>query len=164
MSTRVFGEVDGEPVPEVTLRSAAGAEAKVIGWGATVRDLVVPLGPAGKQRVVLGFDTLDAYVDHAPHFGAIAGRFGNRIAHGRFSLGGRSHQLTLNWKGEHSLHGGVRGFSRRPWQLAVVDESSVAFTLLSPDGDQGYPGNLVVSCIYKLVESALRVELMATSD
>lgn len=163
MNMRHFGEVDGQPVYEVTLRSDRGAEAKVIGWGAVLRDLVVPTESGGTQRVVLGLDALDDYIRHAPHFGAIAGRFANRIAEGRFRLGGRAHQLSVN-NGKNSLHGGVRGFSKRPWQLAAFDASSVALTLLSPAGDQGYPGNLLVSCIYRLLGSTLRVELMATGD
>lgn len=164
MNRRVFGEVDGAPVHEVILRSETGAEAKVIAWGAVVRDLVVPVGRDGTQRVVLGLNTLEDYIQHSPYLGAIAGRFANRIAGGRFQLGGRARQLSLNQDGKHSLHGGVRGFSKRPWQLAAVDASSVALTLLSPDGDEGYPGNLMVSCIYRLVGSTLRVELSATAD
>jgi aldose 1-epimerase len=162
MSTRVFGEADGRPVHEVTLRSEAGAEAKLIEWGAVLRDLVVPLGQS-TQRVVLGLNTLDDYIRHSPYFGAIAGRYGNRIAQGRFRLCGRLHQLSLN-DGRNSLHGGARGFSSRPWQLAWTEGSSAAFTLLSPDGDEGYPGNLTVSCIYRLAGSTLRVELTAATD
>lgn len=164
MSTRVFGEADGQSVHEATLRSDTGVEAKVIGWGAVLRDLVIPTGPHTTQRVVLGLNTLEDYIQHSPYFGAIAGRFANRIAHGRFGLGERAHQLSLNQDGRHSLHGGLLGFSKRPWQIATLDESSVALTLVSPDGDQGYPGNLMASCIYKLTGSTLRVELMATSD
>lgn len=163
MTTRVFGEADGRPVHEVTLRSETGAEAKVIEWGAVLRDLVVPVVPGRTERVVLGLGSLKDYIRHSPYFGAIAGRYGNRIAQGRFRLGERVHQLTLN-DGRNSLHGGVRGFSSRPWQLAYADESSAALTLLSPDGDQGYPGNLTVSCLYRLAGSTLRVELTAATD
>jgi aldose 1-epimerase len=163
MNMRVFGELDGDSVHEVTLRSGTGAEAKVITWGAVVRDLMVPLAGGGLQRVVLGLTSLEDYIAHSPYFGAIAGRYGNRIARGRFRLGGREHQLSLN-NGKHSLHGGTRGFSNRPWQLGALDDSSVALTLVSADGDQGYPGNLMVSCLYTLVGSTLRVELMATGD
>ena len=163
MDTRVFGEVEAQRVHEVTLRSDTGAEANVITWGAVLRDLIVPIGARGPQRVVLGLNTLEDYIRHSPYFGGIAGRYGNRIRNGRFRLGERTFQLSLN-DGGHSLHGGTRGFSSRPWQLAGSDGSSVALTLLSPDGDEGYPGNLMVSCIYKLVGSTLRVELMATGD
>ncbi|MDQ4134772.1 MAG: galactose mutarotase, partial [Pseudomonadota bacterium] len=122
-----------------------------------------PVGPGRTQRVVLGLNSLADYMEHSPYFGAIAGRYGNRIAGGRFRLEGRTHQLTIN-NGRHSLHGGTRGFSSRPWQLAHTDASSVALTLFSPDGDQGYPGNLTVSCIYRLAGSTLRVELTAVTD
>ncbi len=163
MNTRNFGEADGRPVQEVTLRSDTGAEAKIVGWGAVIRDLTIPLGQGRTQRVVLGLNSLEDYVRHSPYFGAIAGRYGNRIAQGRFRLGGRVHQLSLN-DGRNSLHGGSAGFSNRPWQLADADGSSAALTLLSRDGDQGYPGNLAVSCIYRLMGPTLRVELMATTD
>ena len=94
MTMRVFGEVDGRPVHEVTLRSEAGAEAKVIGWGAVLRDLVVPAGEGRLQRVVLGLNSLEDYIRHSPYFGAIAGRYGNRIGEGRFRLGDRVHQAV----------------------------------------------------------------------
>src|SRR5215213_3344948 len=163
MNTRIFGEVDGRPVQEVTLHSDRGAEATIVEWGAVIRDLAIPLGQGRTQRVVLGLNSLDDYIRHSPYFGAIAGRYGNRIARGRFRLGGRVHQLSLN-DGRNSLHGGIAGFSNRRWQLADADGSSAALTLLSRDGDQGYPGNLTASCIYRLVGSTLRVELMATTD
>jgi aldose 1-epimerase len=163
MNPHVFGEAEGQPVYEVTLRSDAGVEAKVISWGAVLRDLVIPVRGDKTQRVVLGLNSLEDYIRHSPYFGAIAGRYGNRIAGGRFRLGERGYQLSLN-EGKNSLHGGIRGFSSRPWQVAGFDASSVALTLLSADGDQGYPGNLVVSCMYRLVGSTLRAELMATAD
>jgi aldose 1-epimerase len=163
MTTRVFGELDGQPVHEVTLRSETGAEAKVISWGAVLRDLVVPLGRRGTQRVVLGLNSLDDYIRHSPYFGGIAGRYGNRIRNGRFRIGGRTYQLSLN-DGPHSLHGGVHGLIRRPWQCAAVGDSWVALTVLSADGDEGYPGNLAVSCVFRLVGSTLRIELTATTD
>jgi aldose 1-epimerase len=163
MNTRIFGEVDGRPVQEVTLRSDTGAEVKIVEWGAVIRDLTIPLGQGRTQRVVLGLNSLDDYIRHSPYFGAIAGRYGNRIAQGRFRLGGRVHQLSLN-DGRNSLHGGIAGFSNRLWQLADADGSSAALTLVSRDGDQGYPGNLTASCIYRLVGSTLRVELTAATD
>ena len=163
MKARLFGELDGEPVYEVPIRSDNGTEAKVITWGAVIRDLIVRAG--GKtQRVVLGLETLEDYVGHSPYFGAIAGRFANRIAHGRFQIGDKTYQLSRNWKGEHSLHGGPRGFGKRPWQLAGYDASCVTLTLFSPDGDEGYPGNLTATCAYRLVGSTLRVELTAAAD
>ncbi|HEY8566504.1 MAG TPA: aldose epimerase family protein [Beijerinckiaceae bacterium] len=164
MNPTLFGTLDDTPVYEITLRSAAGAEAKVITWGAVVRDLQVPRPGGGLQRVVLGSNSLDDYWQHSPHFGAIAGRYANRIAGGRFSVDERAYQLPLNQDGKHSLHGGGQGFGKRPWQLAAATESSVTLTLVSPDGDHGYPGDLTVTCTYRLLEPAtLRVELSATT-
>jgi aldose 1-epimerase len=163
MTEHVFGEVDGRPVHEVTLRSEAGAEAKIIGWGAVLRDLVVPAGEGRLQRVVLGLNSVEDYIRHSTYFGAIAGRYGNRIREGRFRLGDSVHQLSIN-DGHNSLHGGARGFSHQPWQLAAWDRASAAFTLMTPDGDQGFPGNLTVTCIYRLVGATLRIELTAATD
>jgi len=161
---RLFGETAGEPIFEVTIRSKAGAEAKILNWGAVIRDLVVPT-EKGPQRVVLGLDRLEDYIAHSPHLGALAGRFANRIRDGRFAIDGKAYQLEQNFIGKHSLHGGASGFGQRPWQLAYSDTNSVVLTLFSPDGDGGYPGNLTVTCRYSLVEPAtLRTELTATTD
>jgi aldose 1-epimerase len=155
---------DGTPIREISLRGASGATAAIMDWGCVVRDLTVMV--AGKpQRVVLGFDRLEDYLQHSPHFGAIAGRFANRIDGGRFSLDGRTYQLPLNQEGKHSLHGGGQGFGKRPWVLVHHTENSATLALHSPDGDHGYPGSLHVLCRYTLAEPAtLRVELSATTD
>ncbi len=164
MTVRVFGEVDGATVHEATIRSAAGAEAKIITYGAAVRDLLVS-HRGGMQRVVLGLETLEDYVAHSPHMGAIAGRYANRIAGGRFMLDGREHRLPLNFIGKHSVHGGGKGFGKRVWTLAWAAPDAVALTLFSPDGDQFYPGDVTVTCIYRMTESAtLRIELTATAS
>lgn len=161
-AVRKFGEVGGAGVFEVTLRSEAGAEAKIISYGAVVRDLLVPTG-ARRQRVVLGFDRLGDYLAHSPYFGAIAGRYANRIAGGRFRIGQQDYALSQN-EGENHLHGGLEGFSRRVWQFAGSGPSWVALTLVSPDGDQGYPGNLTTTCLYRLAQTTLRIELVAMCD
>jgi aldose 1-epimerase len=156
---------DGTPVHEVTLRSAAGAEARVMEWGAVLRDLVVPRPDGGPQRVVLGFPDLADYPAHSPHMGAIAGRYANRIANGRFALDGRDYQMPLNQAGRHCLHGGNDGFGKRPWTIVHHDDASVTLALVSPDGDAGCPGTLRVWCRYSLVRDAtLRIELSATTD
>ena len=105
-----FGQLDdGTSVEEIRL-SADGLEASIITWGAVVRDLKVSVGSVTNRRVVLGLERLDDYLRHSPNFGAIAGRFANRIAHGQFDLDGRSFQLTRNQNGIHHLHGGALGF------------------------------------------------------
>lgn len=134
-------------------------------WGAVLRDLIVPRPGGGRQRVVLGLPQLADYPGHSPHMGAIAGRYANRIGHGRFSLDGRDYQLPLNQDGRHSLHGGGQGFGKRPWTLVHHDETSATLALVSPDGDAGYPGTLRCWCRYSLTGAAtLRLELSATTD
>ena len=164
MNVHVFGQIEGTPVLEVDIASKAGASAKILTWGATVRDLIVP-AKAAPQRVVLGLNTLSDYQAHSSHMGAIAGRFANRIAGGRFSLDGVDYQLPLNQAGRHSLHGGGRGFGVRPWKLIKHDEHSVTLGFHTPAGDAGYPGAMDVTCTYALEEPAtLRVALSATTD
>ncbi|WP_027999099.1 aldose epimerase family protein [Sinorhizobium arboris] len=166
MQDRIFGQIQGADIHEVTLRSASGMEAKVLTWGAAVRDLLIPTA-RGLQRVVVGYNSTDDYAADTAHAGAIAGRFANRITRGRFELDGRFHQLPLNQDNRHTLHGGGdgQGFSRRPWTLETYDSSSVTLSLQTPDGDAGFPGNLDVRCVYRLSDAAtLRVELTATTD
>src|ERR1700729_1602945 len=164
VSAHVFGEIDGTPAFEVAIASRAGASAKVLTYGAVVRDLIVP-SSRGPQRVALGLNTLSDYLAYSPHFGAVPGRFANRIANGRFTLDGVAYQLDRKAGEEHTLHGGPRGFGHRLWKLGAYDGSSVELTLDSPDGDSGFPGALTATCVYRLVEPAtLRVELSAVSD
>ena len=111
---------DGTPIHAVTLRSPAGVEAQIVEWGASLRDLVVPLADGTRQRVVLGLREIADYPVHAPHMGAIAGRYANRIGAGRFTLDGRAYRLPLNQDGRHSLRG-------RQALLREVREHPVAF-------------------------------------
>jgi len=163
MSVRAFGRHDGRDVFEIAIRSPDGAEARIITYGAVVRDLVVPAAH-GPQRVVLGLDSVEDYTAYSPHFGAIAGRFANRIAQGRFTIDGERYQLPLNQDNRHSLHGGGNGLGKQVWQLATSNDSSATLIHVAPDGEAGYPGTLVTTCTYRLVGTALRVELSATSD
>ena len=164
MQVRSFGSADGVEIQEITLRNAAGATAAVLTWGAVLRDLVVP-APGGLQRVVLGLNTIEDYQDHSPYFGAIPGRFANRIAGARFVLDGQAHSLSVNEKAGTTLHGGVKGFGTVPWRIERGDETSVTLGLDSPDGDQGFPGNVRATCTYTLAEpGTLVVELEATTD
>jgi aldose 1-epimerase len=158
-----FGRVDDTEVLQATLRTGAGAEARIITYGAILRDLVVP-GPKGPQRVVLGLGALEHYVAHSPNFGAIVGRYGNRIGGARFTLDGRMHELVAN-EGASQLHGGPRGFAKRVWTLLDAESASATLALVSEDGDMGYPGRLVARCTYELLEPAtLRIVLEASCD
>lgn len=165
MTSRVFGEANGHQVLEITLGNKAGASAKILTYGAVVRDLIVPKPDGVMQRVVLGLNSLEDYITHSPHFGAIAGRYANRIAGGRFFLDDEAHRLPLNQEGKHSLHGGGQGFGKDFWQLLHHDDASVTLVLHSPAGAHGYPGALTTTCRYTLTEAnALRVELFAYTD
>jgi aldose 1-epimerase len=162
--TRVFGQFEGQDIIEVTIRSEAGAEAKIITWGAAVRDLLVP-SKAGPQRVVLGFDEFDFYRQYSPHFGANPGRVANRIGHGRFTLDGTHYDIDKNQAGTHTLHGGSKGFSKRPWSVVTFDSRSVTLALVSDDGDMGFPGRVVATCTYVLIEPAtLHIAYTAVTD
>jgi aldose 1-epimerase len=164
MSVHLFGEIDGALVTETKIASKAGAQAKILSWGAVLRDLVVPTAN-GPQRVTLGLNTIEDYLAHSPSFGAVPGRFANRIASGRFTLDGRVYELARKPGEKHTLHGGPNGFGRRLWTLGDHDESTVTLILESPDGEAGFPGALTATCAYRLLEPAtLRVELTARSD
>jgi aldose 1-epimerase len=160
---RIFGERDGACIHEVTLTTSAGAEARIITWGAVLRDLIVP-GSGGRQRVVLGLETLADYVRHSPFFGAIIGRYANRIGDARFRLDGREVGLVPNENG-NELHGGPASFGRRPWALLGHTASTAHLGLVSEDDEMGFPGRLFATCSYELLEPAtLRVTLQAFAD
>jgi aldose 1-epimerase len=163
-SIRSFGSFEGTDIPEVTIRTEAGAEARIIGWGAALRDLVVPTKKGGRQRVVLGFERFEDYLAHSPYFGANPGRFANRIAQGRFSLDGITHETDRNEGGKQTLHGGSRGFGKRPWSVVTSDARSVTLAIVSDDGEMGFPGRLVATCTYTLTEpSTLQLAFTATT-
>lgn len=155
-----FGRLDdGTEVP--LCRIAKGElEAEIITWGASVRRLRF-----GGRDMVLGLESLDDYVRHSPHMGAIAGRCANRIAGGSFTLDGAEHRLALNENGRTHLHGGARGFGKRAWTLEQHDKASVLLKLVSADGEEGYPGRVEALCRYTLTGTgALRIKLTATTD
>ncbi|MBF9235214.1 aldose epimerase family protein [Microvirga alba] len=163
MTIERFGSVDGSDVLEITLTGPTGMEMRVLTWGAVIRDLVVP-SANGLQRVVLGLNSIEDYIAHSPYFGAIVGRYANRIGHARFHLGGQLFRLNAN-EGRNQLHGGAAGFGRRLWTEIDRHPSSVTLALVSADGDMGYPGRLVATCTYALIEPAtVRIVLEATCD
>jgi aldose 1-epimerase len=163
MTIAPFGTVDGTDVFEVTLRNGAGAQARILTWGAVVRDLTVPTD-GEPQPVVLGLNTLEEYIAHSPYFGAIVGRVANRIGGARFRLDGEIVEVDAN-EGRNQLHGGSRGFGSRVWTVIDHTPASVTLALVSEDGDMGYPGRLTACCTYSLLEPAtLRVALEATAD
>ncbi|MEV0620984.1 aldose epimerase family protein [Nonomuraea sp. NPDC050404] len=153
-----FGTLpSGEQVECVAL-SSGRLRAEVLTYGAIVRTLEV-----SGVNVVLGLDTLDDYLTRSRYFGAVVGRYGNRIADARFTLDGVEFTLPAN-NGPASLHGGTEGFDSKVWTIAERTDSSVTLTLTSPDGDQGYPGTLTASVTYTLADDALRIDYTAETD
>jgi aldose 1-epimerase len=141
--------------------------AKVMTLGGIVTELDVPDRDGSLADVVLGFDNLQSYLAGHPHFGAITGRFANRIAKGRFTLDGKEYKLAVN-NGPNSLHGGLKGFDKVVWKgedVSGTDGPAVKMSYLSPDGEEGYPGNLSVSVTYTLTsDDALRIDYSAVTD
>jgi aldose 1-epimerase len=159
----IWGQTkDGVAVPIYTLKSAQ-IEVRVMAYGAKLVSVRTP-DRAGKMAdVVLGYDTLDEYLsDSSTHFGSIVGRFGNRIALGKFSIDGKSYQIPIN-NGANALHGGPMGFDRFVWDAKEVP-GGVEFTHVSPDGEMGFPGTLTAKVKYTLSGSTLRLDYTATSD
>ena len=163
MSISEFGRFGDQTVQEIKLRGADGTEASVITYGAILRDLQVPVGSA-KRRVVLGYRSLQGYVDGRAYIGATVGRCINRIDTG-FTLDGRPYKVPVN-EGDHvHLHGGPNGYSKRAWRLVGATDNSVTLEIASPDGDAGYPGALVARCTYAISGAGtLSIELTATTD
>lgn len=152
--------------PQVfTLKNKAGMEAKITNYGAIVMSLKVPDRKGVFDDVVLGFDTPQEYIDKAenPYFGAVVGRYGNRIAKGRFTLDGKTYKLATN-NGTNALHGGLKGFSKRFWKAAQKG-NALTLDYTSADMEEGYPGTLKVRVVYTLTEdNALNIDYTATTD
>ena len=155
---------EGQPVDLYTLTNAKGSEARIMTYGGVVVSLKVPDRSGALGDVVAGFDNLEGYLTPPPYFGAIIGRYGNRIGGGRFSLGGIEYQLAKN-NGANHLHGGVRGFDKRVWSAKQLSPQSLELSYLSKDGEEGYPGNLAATVTYTLTDAnELRIEYSATTD
>ncbi|MEW6761924.1 MAG: aldose epimerase family protein [Pseudomonadota bacterium] len=159
-----FGQLpDGSAITQFTLANANGLVAKIIDFGGVITELHVPDRGGRLADVVLGFDTLDPYRSDSPYFGALIGRYGNRIAKGRFTLDGQDFQLPAN-NGNNHLHGGDPGFDKVKWQ-AAIEGDSLRLSYRSRDGEQGYPGNLDATVTYTLTDdNELVVRFYAVCD
>ncbi len=158
---------DGTPVDLYTLRNSSGMEARIMTYGGIIVSLKVPDKDGKLGDVVLGYDNLDSYVKNSPYFGAMIGRYGNRIAKGHFTLDGKEYTLAVN-NGPNSLHGGLKGFDKRNWKATTrqsQDGAQLVLDYTSPDGEEGYPGTLKVTAVYTIMrDNALRLEFTATTD
>lgn len=161
--TNLFGNIKGNDVSEYTV-SRGNLTVKILNFGGIVRSLKVKT-LNGDKDIVLGYGTAEEYErDNDTYFGSIIGRVANRIAGGKFTLNGSEYRLFLNDK-TNCLHGGKEGFNRKFWQADVVDEYSLRLSLLSADGEEGFPANLRVSVVYSLTErNGLKIEYLATAD
>ncbi len=162
-----FGKLaDGTPIDIYTL-SNGKITAKISSYGGIVTELHAPDKNGKSADVVLGFDSLEGYLAGHPYFGAITGRYANRIAKGKFTIDGKEYSLAVN-NGPNSLHGGLKGFDKVVWkaeETTANGQPALKMTRTSPDGEEGYPGNLTVSVTYSLTpKNGLRIDYSATTD
>ncbi|CAN5406711.1 galactose mutarotase [soil metagenome] len=161
-----FGTADGKEVFLYTLTNNKGMQVKISTYGGVVTSWVAPDKAGVKSSIVLGFDSLSGYLAKPPYFGALIGRYGNRIAKGKFKIDGTEYTLPAN-NGPNSLHGGLKGFDKVVWDASTENDSVPALMLsyLSKDGEEGYPGNLKVDVKYSLSDDdELKIEYNATTD
>ena len=168
MKKENFGTTpEGEQVELYTLRNRNGMEVEIMTYGGIIKSLTAPDKSGTYEDVVLGFDQLSQYTENNPYFGAIIGRYGNRISEGKFSLDGTQYTLATN-DGANHLHGGERGFDKVVWEASDIsekDKASLKLKYVSKDGEEGYPGNLETFVTYTLNnDNSLEVTYEATTD
>lgn len=165
VSKQDFGQADGKPVYLYTLTNKNGAAVKITNYGGIVTSWTAPDKNGNKSSIVLGFDSLSGYLAKPPYFGALVGRYGNRIAKGKFKIGDSSYTLATN-NGKNHLHGGLKGFDKVVWDAAMVDSvPALTLTYTSKDGEEGYPGTLKVTVVYTLSDdNELGIEYSAETD
>jgi aldose 1-epimerase len=168
MTREPFGTApDGQGVDLITLTNAKGVELRAMTYGAIIVSLKVPDRAGVLGDVVLGYDSLAGYVKSSPYFGAVVGRYGNRIAKGKFTLDGAAYALAVN-NGPNALHGGLKGFDKVVWHADTVrnaDGVGIRFHYVSKDGEEGYPGTLSATVTYTLTDAGeVHIAYEATTD
>jgi len=161
-----FGNLpDGTPIEIYTLKNGNGMEARICTYGGIVVSLTARDRNGQFADVVLGYDNLDGYVkNNSPYFGCLVGRYGNRIGGAKFTLEGKTYTLAAN-NGPNSLHGGLKGFDKVVWKAKPLTGAALELTYLSKDGEEGFPGNLEVTAVYRLTEdNSLRLDFTAKTD
>jgi aldose 1-epimerase len=163
----VFGTVENKEVSLFTLKTGSGFTVQITNYGGIVTSILAPDKNGKFENVVLGYDNLAGYLTETPYFGAIVGRYANRIAKGKFVLDGQEYTLAVN-NGTNHLHGGIKGFDKVVWdaeEFQTEKEAGIKLNYLSVNGEEGYPGNLAVKIIYTLTsENELKIEYTAVSD
>ncbi len=166
ITEKPYGSFNHEPVTQYTLTNPSGMQVSIINYGGTVTDIITPDKDGNKGNVVLGYSSLEGYLQKGnPYFNALIGRYGNRIANGKFKLDGKEYTLAGNDHG-NSLHGGNKGYDKVLWKdNNLPGDSSLELTYLSMDGEEGYPGNLSIKVIYTLLaDNKLKIDYSATTD
>lgn len=161
-----WGEIDGKKVYLYTLTNKNGDVVSITNYGGIITSWVTPDKSGNKSSIVIGFDSLGSYLKQPPYFGALVGRYGNRIGKATFKIGDNTYKLAAN-NGPNSLHGGLKGFDKVVWDASVADSTTPSLTLkyLSKDGEEGYPGNLDVTVVYTLSDdNGLKIDYSATTD
>jgi aldose 1-epimerase len=156
--------VNGKKVALYTIKNQKGMQASITSFGARVVSVMVPNKDGAMTDVVVGFNNVKQYQEAGDFYGAAIGRYGNRIAKGKFTLDGKAYTLPIN-NPPNSLHGGDKGFDQQVWDAKRTSDSTLVLTYLSKDGEQGYPGNLNVKVTYTVTENnALKIDYWATTD
>ncbi|MCF8378207.1 MAG: galactose mutarotase [Bacteroidales bacterium] len=167
VNKELYGNIDEEDIFLFTLKNSSGFTVQITNYGGIITSIKTPDKNGYIDEVVLGYDNLKSYLIESPYFGAIVGRFVNRIANGRFTLDGKEYRLTTN-ELKHHLHGGKSGFDKKVWKpLEFTNDQTVGIKLyyFSPDGEEGYPGNLDVEVVYSITpDSELIIDFKATTD
>jgi len=168
MEKKVFGTTaDGKTADLYTLKNKNGMQVSITNFGATVVSIMAPDKTGKMADVALGYDDLAGYELNKNYLGVLVGRYGNRIAHGKFSIDGTEYTLAKN-NGDNSLHGGIKGFNKAMWEAKDVSkggEAAVEMKYVSKDGEEGYPGNLSVTVFYTLTnKNELKIDYSATTD
>ena len=168
ISQESFGSLpDGTALDLYTLANPNGIEVRVTTYGGIILSILAPDRDGELADVTLGFDAIEGYLGDSPYFGALIGRYGNRIAEGRFSLDGEDYELAVN-NGPNALHGGLKGFDKVVWDAEPFERDGARGLVLrytSPDGEEGYPGTLASTVTYTLTDDdVLVVEYQATTD
>lgn len=166
IAEKPFGTYEGKPVTEYTLTNGNGMQVGIINYGGTITKLITADKTGAMGDVVTGFESLDGFLQKGvPYFGALIGRYGNRIANGKFTLDGKEYTLAGNNNG-NSLHGGNKGYDKVYWNIEKqAGDSSLKLTYISKDGEEGYPGNLNIEVVYTLTaDNGLKIDYTATTD
>lgn len=166
ITEKPFGNFEGKAITEYTLTNSNGMQVGIINYGGAITKLITPDKSGTMGDVITGFESLDGFLQNGnPFFGALIGRYGNRIANGKFTLDGKEYTLAQNDHG-NSLHGGTKGYDKVYWNIEKqTGDSSLKLTYLSKDGEEGYPGNLNVEVVYTLSsDNGLKIDYTATTD